>query len=187
MNDALDIAVAEGTDRFSGGRKIDSAGINSAHLLILSAMSPEALDHAARHLRGFLERNDSVDMNHVAYSLSIGQRRYPHRRFLVAAGREDTISALTEENGNGTHSKRLVSSVIDDPEAARRPVVFLFPGIGDHYVGMGHGLYEEWQVFRQEVDRCAQILEPYLGIDIRKVIFPDGQPWKSGGTRQGID
>jgi acyl transferase domain-containing protein len=66
-------------------------------------------------------------------------------------------------------------------------VVFLFPGIGDHYVGMGHGLYESWEVFRQEIDRCAQILHPYLGIDIRKIIYPDGQGWKSEGNRRGID
>src|ERR1051326_4407801 len=66
-------------------------------------------------------------------------------------------------------------------------VIFLFPGIGDHYVGMGHGLYESWDVFRQEVDRCAQILHPYLGIDIRKMIYPDCQRWRSDGKTRGID
>ena len=63
----------------------------------------------------------------------------------------------------------------------------MFPGIGDHYVGMGHGLYESWDVFRQEVDRCAQILDPYLGTDIRKIIYPDGQRWNHEGNSRGID
>jgi acyl transferase domain-containing protein/acyl carrier protein len=154
--------------------------IGSSHLLILSARTPAALDHATDRLREFLERNDSVNMNDVAHTLRVGRRAFPHRRCLVSASREDAIAALAQEN-----SRRVLSSV--KQESAGRPVVFLFPGIGDHYVGMGHGLYEEWDVFRQEVDRCAQILHPYLGTDIRKMIYPDGQGWRSEGKSRGID
>jgi acyl transferase domain-containing protein/acyl carrier protein len=154
--------------------------IGSSHLLILSARTTAALDHATGRLREFLERNHSVNMNDVAYTLRVGRRAFPHRRCLVSASREDAVAALSEEN-----SRRVLSSVAD--ESAGRPVVFLFPGIGDHYVGMGHGLYEAWDVFRQEVDRCAQILHPYIGVDIRKMIYPDGQGWKSKGKSKGID
>jgi acyl transferase domain-containing protein/acyl carrier protein len=154
--------------------------IDSSHLLILSARTPAALDHATGRLREFLERNDSANMNDVANTLRVGRRAFPHRRCLVSASREDAVAALTQEN-----SRRVLSGV--KQESAGRPVVFLFPGIGDHYVGMGHGLYEEWDVFRQEVDRCAQILHPYLGTDIRKMIYPDGQGWRSEGKSRGID
>ena len=170
--------------RTSCSRKHPSCGkapaIDPSHLLILSARSAAALDHATHRLRDFLERNDSVNMNDVAHTLRVGRRMFPHRRYLVCSSREDAIGALAEEN-----SKRVFSSVKD--ESAERPVVFMFPGIGDHYVGMGHGLYESWDVFRQEVDRCAQILDPYLGTDIRKIIYPDGQGWKSEGNSRGID
>src|SRR5208283_2320865 len=157
-----------------------SSHTGSSHLLILSARTPAALDHATDRLREFLERNHSVDMNDVAHTLRVGRKVFPHRRYLVATSREDALAALAEEN-----SRRVLSSVKDESEG--RPVVFLFPGIGDHYVGMGHGLYESWDVFRQEVDRCAQILHPYLGTDIRKIIYPDGQGWKSEGKSKGID
>src|SRR5882762_5563998 len=43
----------------------------SSHLLILSARSPAALDHATHRLREFLERNDSVNMNDVAHTLCV--------------------------------------------------------------------------------------------------------------------
>ena len=154
--------------------------VDPSHLLILSARSAAALDHTAHRLRDFLERNDSVNMSDVAHTLRAGRRMFAHRRCVVCSSREDAISALAEEN-----SKRVLFSVKD--ESAARPVVFMFPGIGDHYVGMGHGLYESWAVFRQEVDRCAEILAPYLGTDIRKIIYPDGQGWKSEGNRRGID
>jgi len=148
-------------------------------LLILSARSSAALDHATQRLREFLERNDSVNIEDVAYTLQVGRRTFPHRRCVVSVSREDAIAALSEPS-----PKRVLSKIKED--SAGRPVVFLFPGIGDHYVGMGHGLYESSDVFRQEVDRCAQILHPYLGVDIRKMIYPDGQGWKKDG-RRGID
>lgn len=153
---------------------------DSPQLLILSAKSEMALEHTTDRLRKFLERNNSVNMSDAAYTLQVGRRTFPYRRCLVSASREDAIAALGKEN-----SSRVLSSLTD--ESAARPVVFLFPGIGDHYVGMGHGLYESWDVFRQEVDRCAGILHQYLGIDIRKVIYPDRHGWRNEGKSKGID
>ncbi|MGA3212033.1 MAG: SDR family oxidoreductase [Terriglobales bacterium] len=159
-----------------------ASSIASSQLLVLSARTAAALDHTSRRLREFLERNDSVDLNDVAHTLRVGRRTFPHRRCFVSSSREDAIAALAEEK-----PRRVYSSVTNESEGSHRPVVFLFPGIADHYVGMGHGLYQEWPVFRQAVDRCAQILEPYLGTDIRKVLYPDGQAWKSQGNSKGID
>ena len=65
--------------------------------------------------------------------------------------------------------------------------MFLLPGIGDHYVGMGDGLYQGCETFRAEVDRCAEILEPLLGVDIRQVIYPASQSWKQTTQAKGID
>ncbi len=53
-------------------------------------------------------------------------------------------------------------------------VVFLFPGVGDQYPGMARGLYESEPVFRAEVDRCAEILRPHLGVDVRDALYPAG-------------
>ncbi len=66
-------------------------------------------------------------------------------------------------------------------------MILLLPGIGDHYVGMAHDLYETWAVFKEEVDRCSQILERHLGIDIRTVIYPNSRSWKREGKSKGID
>ena len=65
--------------------------------------------------------------------------------------------------------------------------MLLLPGIGDHYVGMGDGLYQAREVFRQEVDRCAQILQPLMGVDIRQVIYPANQSWRQATQGKGID
>ncbi len=52
------------------------------------------------------------------------------------------------------------------------PVVFMFPGQGAQYAGMGAELYRTEQTFRAEVDHCAELLKPILRTDIRTVMFP---------------
>ena len=53
------------------------------------------------------------------------------------------------------------------------PVAFLFPGQGAQAVHMGAGLYRSEPVFREELDRCADGLLPWLGgIDLRAVLYP---------------
>jgi len=156
-----------------------SINASSPHLLILSAKTETALDQATHRLREFLKRNDSVNMSDVAYTLQVGRKAFAYRRCLVCVDREDAITALGQEG-----SKRVLSNRADE---SRRPVIFLLPGIGDHYVGMAYDLYETWAGFKQEVDRCSHILEPHLGIDIRAIIYPNGQSWKKEGQSKGID
>lgn len=61
--------------------------------------------------------------------------------------------------------------------AGSRPVAFLFSGQGSQYVGMGRGLYEANEnlgggAFQQAVDTCCDLLEPHLGLDLRRVLYP---------------
>src|SRR4029453_1603510 len=59
---------------------------------------------------------------------------------------------------------------------AGRPVAFLFSGQGSQHVGMGQGLYETEPAYRDVVDRCARLLEPRLGLDLRSILFtPKGE------------
>ena len=149
------------------------------HLLVLSAKTQSALENATRDLRSFLENAADVDMADVAFTLQIGRKALAHRRCLVCLDREDAIAGLGRDT-----SKRALSGVADGP---RRPVVLLLPGVGDQYVGMGYELYETCNTFREEVDRCARILEPHLGIDIRAVLYPATGSWKRDRKARGID
>jgi malonyl CoA-acyl carrier protein transacylase/thioesterase domain-containing protein/NAD(P)-dependent dehydrogenase (short-subunit alcohol dehydrogenase family)/acyl carrier protein len=65
--------------------------------------------------------------------------------------------------------------------------VLLLPGVGDHYLGMAHELYEEFEVFRTGVDRCAHLLTAHLGVDIRAILYPEGKGWKRQSSSKGID
>ncbi|HEY6122371.1 MAG TPA: type I polyketide synthase, partial [Pyrinomonadaceae bacterium] len=156
-----------------------STDASPPHLLILSARTETALDQATDRLREFLNRNDSSNMSDVVYTLQTGRKAFSHRRYLVCENREDAVFSLGQVN-----SKRVLSN---RPDNSHGPVILLLPGIGDHYVGMAHDLYETRTVFRQEVDRCARILKSQIGIDIRDIIYPTNKNWKRESSPRGID
>ena len=60
--------------------------------------------------------------------------------------------------------------------SARRPrgVAFLFPGQGAQRIDMGRELYIAHPVFREEIDRCCELLQPDLGLDLRTSCIPPG-------------
>ena len=73
-------------------------------------------------------------------------------------------------------------------DGAPRSVVFLFPGVGEQYPGMARGLYDAEPVFRAEVDRCAALLRPHLGLDVREPLFAaDRGAAPSGPGGGGLD
>ncbi|HET7233247.1 MAG TPA: acyltransferase domain-containing protein, partial [Longimicrobium sp.] len=91
---------------------------------------------------------------------------------------EDAAAVL-----RGAVPERVAAGVAEGP----RSVAFLFPGLGDHYPNMARGLYEAEPAFRAEVDRCAEILQPLLGLDIRQVLFPGDAPSDAAPSASGID
>ncbi|MCF6526567.1 acyltransferase domain-containing protein, partial [Streptomyces sp. JJ36] len=49
-------------------------------------------------------------------------------------------------------------------------VAFLFPWQEVRYAGVGRGLYETEPVYREALDRCAELAMPHLGRDLRSVV-----------------
>lgn len=131
-------------------------------LLMWSAGSPADLDAATDALAASLET--AADLAAVARDLA-ARPALPHRRTLVANGREDALAALRARD-----PRRLLGSVQENV----RSVAMMFSGLGDHYPDMGLALYQTEPAFRAGLDRCAQLLQPHLGLDIRTVIYPKG-------------
>jgi acyl transferase domain-containing protein len=149
------------------------------HILVLSAKTSSALDAASENLAGFLASpNASSSIADVAHTLQIGRRTLPHRRFVIC---RDASEAATKLKATDLRKPAPLQS------ESSRPVAFMLPGVGDHYVGMGHGLYEKFEVFRQEIDRCAEILQPLLGVDIREILFPRNHSSNQESAPRGID
>jgi acyl transferase domain-containing protein len=107
----------------------------------------------------------------VAATLQMGRRVFAHRRFLVAQNHQQIHQALPA----GPESW-----VSGEQHREDQTVAFLMPGQGNLALGTGSGLYQTEPIFRQTVDSCAEILSPYLGLDIRMLLSsPSSQQAKS--------
>lgn len=136
-----------------------------AQLVALSAKSPTALDVATLNLISYLKEHPETKLADIAYTLAHGRKAFDYRRIAVCRDTADAIRVLTALD------HRQVFTGLQEPR--ERPVVMMFPGQGSQYVGMGAELYSHEAVFRAEVDRCAEILKPQLGFDLRDVLFAD--------------
>ena len=148
----------------------EPSGASRPHqLLVWSARTPSALAtmtaRLAEHLSGAAGPASSPEaLADVAHTLRLGRRPFEHRRALVCRCGDDVPALL-----RGEHPSRLLTG---RPRPEGATVAFLFPGLGNHYVGMARELYDEEAVFRDQIDRCAELLEPRLGLDFRTVLYP---------------
>ncbi|HVR98965.1 MAG TPA: SDR family NAD(P)-dependent oxidoreductase, partial [Thermoanaerobaculia bacterium] len=132
-------------------------------VLALSARTPAALDAATRNLAKHLAEEPELPLADAAYTLSLGRKPFAHRRAVVCRDREDALAALADP-------ERWITG---QQEPGDRSAAFLFSGQGSQYPGMGRELYETEPVFRHELDVCAELLAPHLGLDLREVLYPD--------------
>jgi acyl transferase domain-containing protein/acyl carrier protein len=130
--------------------------------VLLSARTPSALDAATEHLADHF----NGELADVAFTLRHGRRAFPERRFVVASDRDDAVAALRDPQ----------RAVTGSAPQSRPSVAFLFPGLGDHYAGMGWELYCTESVFRDSIDRSAELMKEHLEGDIRDFLYP-GRDW----------
>ena len=145
----------------------DPAPSRRLQLVLLSARSEPALTVAGRNLAAHLAEHPDSSLADVAYTLQVGRRAFRHRRMSVCSDVEDAATVLAE-----TDSRRLVSAS-DEPR--RRSVVFLLPGQGAHYEGLARQLYAEELSFREQVDRCCELLGPHLRSDLQLLLGLTGE------------
>ncbi|MEJ7732669.1 MAG: acyltransferase domain-containing protein, partial [Polyangiaceae bacterium] len=132
-------------------------------LFPVSARSAAALEAATRRLADGLERG-TADLDDVAFTLQSGRRAFAERRFVVAADAAGAAAALRKAATAGTSGRA---------RERKPPVVFVFPGQGSQYPGMGRGLAAHEPRFAATVARCCEILRPHLDRDLREVIWPE--------------
>ncbi len=150
-------------------------------VLLLSARTPAALERMTDRLADRLEADPDLSLADAAYTLRVGRRPFAHRRAVLAATREDAVTALRERD-----PRRVWTSAARETAAGRRSVAFLLPGVGDQYPGLARDLYVEELVFRQEIDRCAELLVPHLGLDLREALFATEETEESAPAKSDL-
>jgi amino acid adenylation domain-containing protein len=142
-------------------------------VLPLSARSGAALAMAAQRLGDALAGRSELALADVAHTLQRGRTAFEQRVALVCRDLPGAVRGLERLARELTRGERSPGT------ASGREVAFLFPGQGAQYPGMGRALYSAYAVFRTEVDRCAGLLQPHLGLDVRELLL-QGEEDSSG-------
>ena len=135
-----------------------------SQLLLLSSRSGAALDVATRNLASHLRSHSQQPLDEVAFTLMAGREAFEVRRSLVASDAASAAALLEAQDPQRVFTGK----------AVREPIstVFLFPGGGAQYAGMGAELYEKEPVYRDAVDACLSVVQPRLNVDLRRLMFP---------------
>lgn len=133
-------------------------------VLPVSARTGEELDAAVARLADHLETHAEASLADVAFTLQVGRTPFAQRRVLLARN-----SAAAANHLRSRDAQYGVAGLAQDPPPA---VAFLFPGMGEQYVGMACGLYGSEPVFRAAFDECADLLQRTHALDLRGGLFP---------------
>jgi acyl transferase domain-containing protein/thioesterase domain-containing protein/acyl carrier protein len=137
-------------------------GERGEQLLMLSAKTRAALDRASEQLARQLETH-TLSLADAAYTLAQGRSALSQRRVLTARSASEAVQRLRQRDAKLVPTQQCAESAPG--------VVFLFPGGGAQYAGMGAELYESESVYREAIEACLGRLEPALGQELRGLMF----------------
>ncbi|HEY2263508.1 MAG TPA: type I polyketide synthase, partial [Streptosporangiaceae bacterium] len=141
---------------------------------LVSARSAEALRAQAARLAGYLAARPELDPADVAWSLATTRSVLEHRAVVTGRDREELAAGLA-----AVAAGKPAASVVSGEAPAGDPgrVVFVFPGQGGQWAGMGRELAEHCPVFADRLAACGAALAPYADWDLLEVLAgADGVP-----------
>ncbi|MGH3553197.1 MAG: acyltransferase domain-containing protein, partial [Mycobacterium sp.] len=132
---------------------------------VVSAKSAAALGAQAVRLSEFVDARPELDPVDVGWSLA-GRSGFEHRAVVLGADREQLLGGLGELAGG-----ELGGSVLRGNAAAAGKTVFVFPGQGSQWLGMGMGLHAAYPVFAEAFNTVVGELDRHLLRPLREVMW----------------
>jgi acyl transferase domain-containing protein/NADP-dependent 3-hydroxy acid dehydrogenase YdfG/acyl carrier protein len=132
------------------------------HVFLLSAHTPAALEGCAASWRDRLLAEEAwpASLADLAYTAGARRAHQDFRLALVACTRQELLDRI-----NGFLDKQEQSGVRSGKRLAeeKRRTVFVFPGQGGQWLGMGRSLLRTESVFQQAMARCDEAIRKYTG------------------------
>ncbi|WP_345662708.1 SDR family NAD(P)-dependent oxidoreductase, partial [Streptomyces iranensis] len=114
--------------------------------LVVSAKTQSALAEVEGRLRAYLAASPGVDVRGVGSTLAVTRSVFEHRAVMLG---DDTVTG----------------TAVSDPR-----VVFVFPGQGWQWLGMGSALRDSSVVFAERMAECAAALSEFVDWDLFTVL-----------------
>jgi len=140
------------------------------HILPLSAQNDQTLAKLAFGYQQHLKTDSTISVTDVCFTAGAGRSHFVQRLAVVTDSIDDLTQRLSALNREGDRTSVFRGQA---PENGRNPkIAFLFTGQGSQYVGMGRELYETQPGFRSHLDKCDELLQPYLKQSLLSILYP---------------
>ena len=155
-------ALAAGAD---DGRPDLSAAAPSAVPVVVSGKTAEALRAQAARLRDHVVAHPELALVDLAFSLATTRTAFEQRAAVVAADHAALLQGL-DALAKAEPAPNLVLGQIKGSGKS----VFVFPGQGAQWEGMAVDLLQTSDVFRAEINACAEAFAPYADWSLLDVL-----------------
>ncbi len=136
-------------------------------MLPLYAASPSALVAQATALAQHARSRRDLSEVDLSWSLGTTRSALTHRAVVTGGGKEELIARLDAFAVAAVPAPLGVA--VGQVRHGPGPV-FVFPGQGSQWVGMGARLLTDSPVFARSMARCAEALRPYANFDVMEVL-----------------
>ncbi|PTL81638.1 type I polyketide synthase [Vitiosangium sp. GDMCC 1.1324] len=146
-----------------------AAEAQPAHLLCLSARTPDALAALAGRYADWLGQHPDATLDAVSWTANNGRARFSQRLAVVANGPSSLRDKLAEFARTRVASGKDMQLGVAPAVEGR--LAFLFTGQGSQYAGMGKELHDLHPAFRATLVRCEEILAAHLDLPLREILW----------------
>ena len=141
----------------------------------VSGRTADALRAQAAMLAGYVGLRPDLDPADVAWSLATTRSTWEHRSVIIGAGPDELTAGLAAVAA-GRPAAEVVSGTAGTAANAGK-TVFVFPGQGAQWAGMGREFAASSPVFAARLAECARALAPYVDWSLDDVLAgADGAP-----------
>jgi acyl transferase domain-containing protein len=131
-----------------------SAPGRPAHLLTLSAKTPQAVGELADRYARHLADHPQAGLADVCFTANVGRGHFEHRLALVARSAEEARGRLLAWHAGGSAASCFEGHV----KTPGAPVAFLFAGQDALRSGISRELYETLPAFREAMRECEAVV-----------------------------
>ncbi|ONI92252.1 hypothetical protein ALI144C_00035, partial [Actinosynnema sp. ALI-1.44] len=131
---------------------------------VVSGHSAAALAGQAGRLREYVLARPDTSASDVAWSLASTRAALDHRAVVLGAEYAAGLAAVA----TGQPAQGVITGSVAPSGVGR--TVFVFPGQGSQWVGMGRELAETSPVFAARLAECAEALSPYVDWELDDVL-----------------
>jgi acyl transferase domain-containing protein/surfactin synthase thioesterase subunit/acyl carrier protein len=134
-------------------------------LVTLSAKSADALAARVEQLLSWLNSNPDAPIGDLCYTTNVSRSQFTFRFAAPARSIAELKKHLTTWLRTVTENASMLQ------RSSKTPIAFIFDGQGSQSTGMAAELYRTHSVFRNAMDHCRALAEPYLERGLLEVIF----------------